>query len=179
MSERVDRLGAMASGLCAVHCALCALLPAVFGVLGVGFLLGHEAEWVFTLVAVAFATGALVLGWRRHRSFWVVGLLAMGIVGLLVSRGLEMGSGHHHEPHHDSHRAETEVSVLHKSDAVHQPEEHHTHRADKHTDSHTAHEEETTHVAGAAVGVLAGLLLLFGHVFNIRATRQCREECAT
>ena len=36
--------------------------------LGVGFLLGHGAEWIFTIVAIVFATSALLLGWSRHRS---------------------------------------------------------------------------------------------------------------
>ena len=30
------------------------------------------------MVAVVFAVGALVLGWRRHRSSYVVGLLVLG-----------------------------------------------------------------------------------------------------
>ena len=56
-----DRLGATVSSLCAIHCAVCALLPAAFGVLGLGFLLGHEAEWALTLTAIAFGSGALVM----------------------------------------------------------------------------------------------------------------------
>lgn len=155
MSERVDRLGALASTLCAVHCAACALLPAAFGALGLGFLLGHEIEWAFTLIAVALATGALVFGWRRHRSRPVVLLLALGIVGLLVSRGIEMGSEHHEHATHEP--------VSHSST----PKTHH--EAD----------EGDAHLTGTIVGVAAGLLLLSGHLLNIRATRRRREECCT
>ena len=104
MSERLDRFGAVASSLCALHCALCAFLPIVFSAVGLGFLIGHEAEWVLTMVAIAFAGGALFWGWAQHRSVYVAGLLTLGIVGLLASRGLEMGSGHH--DHHGSHHAE-------------------------------------------------------------------------
>ena len=32
---------------------------------------------------------------------------------------------------------------------------------------------------GIAVGVLAKLLLFFGHVLDTRFARQCREECRT
>ena len=64
------------------------------------FLFGHEAEWIFTLIAVAFASGALVLGWRVHRSSKVAGFFLLGIIGLLASRGLEMGS---HDDHHGHH----------------------------------------------------------------------------
>ena len=59
-SDWTDRVGATVSSLCAVHCAVCALLPAAFGILGLGFLLGQEAEWALTLTAVAFGSGALV-----------------------------------------------------------------------------------------------------------------------
>lgn len=102
MTERLDRLGALASSLCAVHCAVCALLPAAFGALGLGFLLGHEAEWLFTLIAIAFALGALTVGWRRHRSVIVAGLLTSGVAGLLTARGLEV----------DAHVAGTTVGIF-------------------------------------------------------------------
>ncbi len=91
--EQIDRFGAVTSSLCAVHCALGAVLPAALGALGAGFLFGHEAEWVFTLLAVSLAAGALALGWRRHRSVLVAGMLGVGIVGLLASRGLESSEG--------------------------------------------------------------------------------------
>ena len=65
MNEKVDRFGAVASSLCAVHCAVCALLPAAFSALGLGFLIGHEAEWVLTLLAVALGAGARAEPRRR------------------------------------------------------------------------------------------------------------------
>ena len=80
--ERIDRFGAVASSLCALHCAICALLPTVFAALGLGMLLSQTAEWFFTLVAVSFALGALIFGWRTHRSHVVVGLLGLGIIGI-------------------------------------------------------------------------------------------------
>ena len=133
MTDKVDRFGAVASTLCAAHCAVCALLPAAFGVLGLGFLLGHEAEWIFTIVAAAFATGALVHGWRRHRSPGIALLLVVGIAGLLLARSVEGGS---HQGHDDA-----------------------------------------VHLAGSAVGILAALVLVAGHILNLRASR-CAEECA-
>jgi hypothetical protein len=153
VSARLDRMGALASGVCAAHCAICAWLPTAFGAVGLGLFLGHEDEWVFTLVAVAFATGALLVSWRRHQSVAVAGLLALGIAGLLASRGLEIGwagSAHHEHPG-EAHRP----SIQHAA-------------------SHVA-PENPTHRAGTAVGVLAGLLLISGHVLNLRASQRCRE----
>ena len=124
MSEKLDRAGAVASTLCAIHCAICALLPAAFGALGLGFLLGHEVELLLTGIAMVFALVALVIGFRSHGSVRVAVLLALGIVGLLASRGLEMGSdhhGHHGEEHHAE--AEHHDGEDHKGDD-HKDEEH-------------------------------------------------------
>ena len=177
MSQKVDRFGAVASSLCAVHCALCALLPAAFSALGLGFLIGHEAEWVFTLVAVALGAGALVIGWRQHRSLRVAGLLAVGIIGLLASRGLEMGSEHH--GHGDeTHHAKAEESAEHKNESdEHAQEEKGEHKEDGHEEGHEAGEEDAGHLVGASVGVLAGLLLFLGHLLNIRTFRESQKPC--
>ncbi len=125
-SIAVDRLGVLASGTCAAHCVVCALLPGVLGALGLGALLGHEAEWTFTLVAVLFAAAATAIGWRRHGSLPVTFALAAGAMGLLCARLLE---------------------------------------------------ERGMHGWGPIVGVFAGLILLFGHVGNARASQRCRVQC--
>jgi hypothetical protein len=118
--DAIDRFGMLASTLCAAHCALCALLPALLGTLGLGVLSSHEAEWGFTLVAVVLALGALWLGYRRHRSGRIAVVFGVGIVALVLSRFIEAFAGHS---------------------------------------------------AGAAVGILAGLTLVWGHISSIRAAR--------
>lgn len=181
---RVDRAGALASSLCAAHCAASALVPAAFGAVGLGFLVSHDVEWVLTGIAVAFALVALLLGWRRHGSVQVAGFLVAGVIGLLVSRGLEAGGDHHHHgaEHHDAHHAEGEAHASKSaSEAKHADEttgaaEHHEKgeaQGDEHGDEHgDAHGDgEMTHLIGAGVGVLGGLLLLIGHVLNLRAYR--------
>ncbi|MCH9681013.1 MAG: MerC domain-containing protein [Deltaproteobacteria bacterium] len=125
-SDAIDRAGAVASCACAVHCLLCALLPGVLGAVGLGAVLGHEAEWGLTLVAVVFASTALWLGWRRHRSWSVVVALSVGVAGLLLSRLLEEAGGP---------------------------------------------------MVGTALGILAGAVLVVGHVWNLRASRRCQAEC--
>ena len=189
-NERFDKVGTFASTICAVHCAICAFLPVAFSSLGVGFLIGHEAEWGFTLFAVAAAVGALFIGWRQHRSPMVAGLLVLGIVGLLASRGLEMGSGHH--DHHDEHNTtETAKTDKHAETADHhsdkknivqtnEGEEHH--EGEKHHEGEEHHEGEDEHAGlghliGAIVGILGGFILVIGHILNIRTARKSREDC--
>ena len=172
-NERIDRFGAVASTLCALHCAVCALLPAAFGALGLGMLLSQEVEWVFTIVAVAFALVALIFVVRQKRSYLITGLLGLGIIGLLTSRGLEMGSNHHH--HGDEHHTEEHGSHKEEHHDEHKDAHtEHTEHKEEHHDDHAGEEEEhsdITHSAGAFIGVMGGVLLLFGHLFNIRSMR--------
>jgi hypothetical protein len=121
----VDRFGALASTACAVHCVLSASLPEALAALGLSALLGDDTEWAFTLCALAAASGALLLGWRKHRSPRVVSTLGAGIALLLLARLLEDWVGE---------------SV------------------------------------GTVLSVLAGVVLVVGHLSNIGASR--RSECA-
>lgn len=176
-NELTDRFGAVASSLCAIHCAICALLPVAFAALGLGVLLSHEAEWLLTIVAVLFGGAALNLAWRTHRSKRVTGLLVLGIVGLLASRGLEMGA-EHGDHHGDEHHAQADGSTEHHQEAPeHAGVDEHAHEEDEdgHEDDHHG-EDEDLHLLGAGVGVLSGLLLFLGHLLNIRTARRRREE---
>lgn len=152
-ADRTDRAGAIASTVCAVHCGISALLPAAFGALGLGFLLGHEAEWAFTAFAIVFAGAALVIAWRRKRERHIAALLALGIVGLLTSRLLEGAEGHG-GGHHDEHDEHGE----------------HGHHGDG-----AEEDEDSWHLVGGAVGIFAGLLLVTGHVLNLRALRRAKH----
>jgi len=175
--NRIDRFGAVASSLCALHCALCSLLPAALSALGLGLLLSHKVEWFLSLGAIAFASWALVLGWRLHRSILVSSILVLGIIGLLASRALEAGSEHH--DHSDEHHA-AETSHNATEDDEHQKDHHsdedHTaaHIEDDHSDDHHS-EDDNMHSIGAAVGITAGLLLFVGHLLNIRVGNKYTE----
>ncbi len=65
-TDSVDRLGVVASTACAIHCPSVAVLPTALSAAGLSALLGHEAEWGFTIVAACLAASAMVVGWRRH-----------------------------------------------------------------------------------------------------------------
>ena len=206
-NERIDQAGAVASTLCAIHCAICALLPAAFGALGLGMLLSQTAEWAFTIVSVSIAGGALVLSWRQHRSVAVASLLGVGIVGLLASRVLEMGSDHHH--HGDHHGEETHEEAAHAEhdhhDSKHHADKHGDHHDEGHDEGHDAHDHDghlsekhhdghkeghhedhedeedghdDNHTLGASVGIAGGMFLLFGHILNIGTSRKRKTVCA-
>ena len=81
-------VSALSIVLCALSC------QAFFALIGLEILVGHEAEWGFTIVAIVFALGAMVLGFQKHQSPRIAALFAVGIIGLLGSRFLEEMEGH-------------------------------------------------------------------------------------
>lgn len=166
-APQVDRIGALASGACAVHCALGVLLPAGIGVAGLDVLLGHRSEGIVTVVAVILAATALYLGWPRHRSLPVAALFVVGIFGLISARALEMGSDHGH--HHHPEEAELASGAHHEAEA-------HGHGEGDERDPASGPLD-----AGSLLGMGAGLMLLIGHVSSRRAmkSRAAAGACAS
>ena len=62
-----DRVGAIASFLCAVHCAVLPFVLALLPFVGLGFLADHRFERIFVLFACGLATLALGRGFRRNQ----------------------------------------------------------------------------------------------------------------
>lgn len=61
-----DRLGALASFLCALHCAALPFVLALLPALGLGFLADHGFERGFIVCASLLALLTLLHGYRRH-----------------------------------------------------------------------------------------------------------------
>ncbi|MBS1721624.1 MAG: MerC domain-containing protein [Armatimonadetes bacterium] len=87
-----DRAGAIASFVCAVHCAAVGLLVTVLPLIGLAFLHEPWVEVSFYAMAVVFGVWAAVRGWRLHRSFWPGVLFATGLS--LVGFGHWMAGRH-------------------------------------------------------------------------------------
>ncbi|MEO8808627.1 MAG: MerC domain-containing protein [Rhodanobacter sp.] len=62
-----DRIGATASFLCAIHCALLPFVLAALPLVGLEFLADHRFERGFVMFACALALIALIRGFRRHQ----------------------------------------------------------------------------------------------------------------
>lgn len=77
-----DRLGASASLLCALHCALLPIAVAAVPALGLGLLGGVGFERGFTLFATVLAVATLVSGYRRHRTLGALMFLVPGVLAL-------------------------------------------------------------------------------------------------
>ena len=84
LAVAADRVGAAASFLCAVHCALLPFVIALLPLIGLGFLADHRFERIFVACAAALASITIVTAWRRHRKLHALFLLVPGIALLLA-----------------------------------------------------------------------------------------------
>lgn len=78
-ARALDRLGATASFLCAIHCATLPLVVAILPALGLGFLASHGFERAFVACAAAIALGSLAAGFRQHRRWRAFAVLLPGL----------------------------------------------------------------------------------------------------
>ena len=92
-----DRIGAGASLLCAIHCALLPIAVALLPTVGLGSTGQIGFEQGFALFATLLALATLVLGYRRHRTgaalLWLVPGLALVWFGAFGPLG-HSGIGH-------------------------------------------------------------------------------------
>ena len=79
-----DRLGATASFLCALHCAVLPFVLAVLPAVSLTFLADHLFERVFISVASCLALGVLLLGYRQHRNRLPLSVLLCGLIPLWI-----------------------------------------------------------------------------------------------
>lgn len=88
--DRLDRVGVMLSGLCALHCVLSILLVSALGLGGEAFLSPAIHE-VGLALAILVGAATLGLGVLRHGE---TGPLVLGFIGLaLMGSALAVGHG--------------------------------------------------------------------------------------
>lgn len=115
MSRRIDmdRVGAVASFACAIHCAA---IPILIGLSAGGALTwaGHAAswldnepvEWGLVILAAIVGTVSAWRGYRKHGNLTVAIVLAMAALSLLLLTAI--GHDHSHAGHGHSHSHEGE-----------------------------------------------------------------------
>ncbi|TAL91722.1 MAG: MerC domain-containing protein [Rhodanobacter sp.] len=79
-----DRIGATASFLCAIHCALLPFVLAALPLVGLEFLADHRFERDFVMFASVLAVIALIRGFRRHQQPLPLLLAVPGLALLLL-----------------------------------------------------------------------------------------------
>lgn len=86
----VDRVGATASLLCAVHCMLLPFVLALLPLIGLEFLAGHMFERIFVACAALLASASILTGYRRHRHSQALFLMVPGIALLLFGVAINL-----------------------------------------------------------------------------------------
>jgi len=81
----LDRVGAYASAICAVHCVISGLALGLLSVVGLGFIGSPITEAAFYTTAIVVGSWALMHGMRKHRSFLPAIIFGTGMVCLFVS----------------------------------------------------------------------------------------------
>jgi hypothetical protein len=93
----LDKVGACASAICAVHCLLTGVALGLLSVLGFGFL-GHPlVDSLFVAIAVLVGAFALRHGIRCHRSYVPAAFFTIGLFAIAAAHlsGLGEVAGRH------------------------------------------------------------------------------------
>jgi MerC mercury resistance protein len=90
--NHVDRLGASASFVCAIHCALMPLAASILPLLGLAFLADRRIEHVVLFVSIALAAISVCWGIRVHKQRRILVLFGAALSFVLSGRFLLEGS---------------------------------------------------------------------------------------
>ncbi|MDF3129687.1 MerC domain-containing protein [Kiritimatiellaeota bacterium B1221] len=152
-TSQADRVGVIASVLCAIHCAATPFILIVMP--SVGRIWSHPAShWIAAAWVVPLASVMVWRGFRRHRKKWIVftGLLGMSFV--LVGAALPMLS--------EKPQAATTCEIDGCCPSLVQNSE----------------GKSSLHIPpSATVTTLGGLALIITHLGNLCACKNCRVCC--
>jgi hypothetical protein len=97
-----DRIGAVASAICAVHCLLTGVALGLLSYAGLGFMGSVTADLIFLGVAVSVAVIAIVHGIRKHHSYRPAMVFVLGLISVVLG---------HFVLHHEHAANETQLHL--------------------------------------------------------------------
>ena len=97
ITNKLDKLGASSSSLCAVHCALMPIVITFLPLIGLGWLASGWVEWALFTSSAVLGTSSLCLGYRQHGNKVALRTLAIGLSVLALGR---LGDMHHWAPYY-------------------------------------------------------------------------------
>lgn len=81
----LDRVGAVASAICAVHCLLTGVALGLLSVIGLGFMGSPVTETIFLVTTMVVGIAAVVHGRRKHHSLIPAVIFVAGLGCILTS----------------------------------------------------------------------------------------------
>ena len=85
-SDNLDKVGATASFLCAIHCAIMPFVLTMLPLVGLSFLASEPVEWALLAFSAILGTLSLCVGFREHRSRRVFAFLGIALALLVAGR---------------------------------------------------------------------------------------------
>jgi hypothetical protein len=89
--NHIDRLGASASFICAVHCMIMPFAVTILPLFGIGFLADDRVEHVVLFISIALAVTSVCYGFRIHRKPGVPILFGAALFLILMGRNAPEG----------------------------------------------------------------------------------------
>lgn len=116
----LDKAGATASFLCAIHCAIMPIVVTLLPLVGLGFLAHDAVEWLLIGLSTLLGIVSLMMGFRAHRSYRALLVLGAGIGLLFLGRWTHppvCTANHNHgthvsHTHEESHGRGLSVTLL-------------------------------------------------------------------
>ena len=84
--NKLDKLGIFSSMLCAIHCTILPIVLILFPVFSISLLTHEKFEWAMLAMSLVLGLSSLCFGYKKHKSFKALSLLAIGILLLLIGK---------------------------------------------------------------------------------------------
>ncbi len=175
-----DRVGVIASTLCAIHCAvtpfLLILLPTF------GKIWSHPAtHWGMALFVVPIAVAMMTAGYRKHRRKWIVAIGSLGVALVIAGAAvpyLKSSSSPSAEAATPTPAASSTETETCSTETGHEEHEEH----DSCCPSLTTDAEGNTKLtfpASSIITTLGGIALIITHIGNLCTCAACGRRKGT
>lgn len=99
--NKLDKIGYIASIICAFHCTIMPFVLVVFPILSLSLFVNETFEWFFLSASLLLGLTSLCFGYQKHKSFKAFPILASGLALIVVGRIMHQHTIHQKEMHID------------------------------------------------------------------------------
>jgi len=99
--NKLDKIGAIASMICAFHCTVMPFLVVVLPVLSLSLFVSETFEWVFLSASLLLGITSMCFGYKKHKSLKAFPILASGLALIVIGRIMHQHAIHQKEMHID------------------------------------------------------------------------------
>jgi hypothetical protein len=99
--NKLDKIGVIASTICAIHCTVMPFMLIVFPILSLSLFVSETFEWVFLSASLLLGVTSLCFGYKKHKSLRAFPWLASGLALIVIGRIMHQHTIHQKEMHID------------------------------------------------------------------------------